>query len=133
MTFKVEQSGFYRTRDGRDAEVVVRKTKNAKPFDIVATGFIGEDNSNSYLWQLDGRYYNYNEDEVDLIKYLGKERPKQKKVVRMAPVLCFNHQDYWLSDEFYESEMTARINQAFFVRWLIDTPYEISVEVPDNA
>lgn len=129
--FKVTESGWYRTRDGRDAEVVVNHNQNcAEPVLGYVVG-----GSTTRLWNLDGKYYFNHQSCLDLVEYLGKERPKQKKVVRMAPALLkYISGDYRISVWLYESEERAKEAQGgMFIRWLIDTPYAIDVEVPDNG
>lgn len=75
MTFKVEQSGWYRTRDGRLAEVVVTGLDSGR----AVIGYI-VDEDDAETWDRRGCYLNPNIDsEHDLIEYLGKERPREKK------------------------------------------------------
>ena len=60
---------------------------------------------------------------------------KQKKVVRMAPVLRFVDNRYFISDEVFASQDSAichyKDNSFKFVKWLIDT-HGIDVEVDDE-
>lgn len=132
--FVVTESGWYRTRDGRLAEVVVLPFPTPSPYPVqgyvLATDCTGAVVAH---WLRDGT----NGDTprpYDLVEYLGKERPKEKKVVRMAPALLktgssllYSHE---VSFELYDSQEKAKEDYpGQFVRWLIDTPYEISVEV----
>ena len=131
MTFKVTQSGWYRTRDGRLAEVVC----NPKGQDRPCLGYV-ENELSFRSWFVNGHYHDkFPSADADLVEYLGKERPKQKKVVRMAPSLLCDQRGYYLiSDHIHDSEKKARDwYKETFVRWLIDTPYAIDVEVPDNG
>lgn len=130
MTFKVTESGWYRTRDGGLAECVVADFEMEFP----VRGYIS--NFNLCAWNVYGKSARDKERKYDLVEYLGKERPKQKKVVRMAPALILEDPEdtggyYSVSSEIYRSEESAKNDQGhdFFVRWLIDTPYELTVEI----
>ena len=131
--FKVESSGWYRTRDGRYAEVVVNPKVNPRSvFGCV------ENEHGFRTWYINGHYHDYTAPAVsiDLVEYLGKERPKQKKVVRMAPALILEDDGGYhvISREIYPTEQAAKNDHGDnFVRWLIDTPYAVEVEVPDNG
>jgi hypothetical protein len=127
---KVEHSGWYRTRDGRLAEVVYNPRQNFGSFSRAAHGYI-EGEGCTRMWAVDGHYCDYEGPSVgaDLIEYLGKERPKQKKTVKMAPALVRGGH-YAVSNYFYESESKARTGCAGFVRWLIDT-HAVEVEVDE--
>lgn len=129
--FKVTESGWYRTRDGRDAEVVVSEYKGTHP----VIGHIAGEYGGTRSWTLQGLWRPDTDAPVDLIEYLGKERPAQKKVVKMAPALTITTYDkiYAITDWLYSSEEKAREdNEEDFVRWLIDT-HSVDVEVPDNG
>lgn len=120
--FKVTESGWYRTRDGWDAEVVV----NSAGYGV--TGYIHPLLLLQY-WHSDGSHaMNSPVTDNDLVEYLGKERPKRKKTIKIAPALCENLDGFFISDQLFESEEKAR-RLCDFVRWLIGTPYAIEVEV----
>lgn len=125
--FKVTESGWYRTSGGRDAEVVVNsEQKFVQPvIGYVVDGVVPQ------TWGRDGRMYKNFGCSLDLIEYLGKERPRQKKVVKMAPALCENLDGFFISDQLFDSEEKAR-KLSDFSRWLIDT-HAVEVEVPDNG
>ena len=61
--------------------------------------------------------------------------PKTKKVVRMAPVLRFVDNRYFISDEVFASQDSAichyKDNSFKFVKWLIDT-HGVDVEVDED-
>jgi hypothetical protein len=61
---------------------------------------------------------------------------KPKKIVRMAPALVFADGYYFIGGNLYSSEKSAINYHARgslkFVKWLIDTPYAIEVEVDDE-
>lgn len=129
--FKVTESGWYCTRDGREAEVIVFPTRQR--FNVY--GYIFPCPT-SESWDEMGFYdAACRQHQNDLVEYLGKERPKQKKVVRMAPSLFrLESNRFGTSTWLYQSEEHARQAQGdSFVRWLIDTPLAIEVEVPDNG
>ena len=120
---KVEQSGWYKTRDGRLAEVIMMPKSTL----YKAIGVIDGDISRVWLenGQLDADLSHPN----DLIEYLGKERPKERKTVKMAPALYkYTDGTYAVSSYMYKSESDAKVC-AGFVRWLIDThAVEVRVE-----
>jgi len=62
--------------------------------------------------------------------------PKQKKIIRMAPALSkvdSSIYKYRVEDYLYASEHEAKIECGHdFVKWLIDTPYAVDVEVDDE-
>ncbi len=64
-------------------------------------------------------------------QYYIHNEPKQKKFVRMAPVLCKDIKYRWITKVLYESESTAKNDNDFFVKWLIDT-HGVDVEVDDE-
>lgn len=72
MTFKVEQSGWYRTRDGSFAEVLFNKHIDYVP------GFF-ENSTIMNQWDRNGRHAfpTTPVTDPDLVEYLGKERPKE--------------------------------------------------------
>jgi hypothetical protein len=122
---KVTESGWYRTRDGRLAEVVVSDFKHGRPVIgyIIGEGF--------YLqWALTGDCDAVIDHADDLVEYLGKERPKQKKTVKMAPALFYFDGIYGVSTHLYKSEQQAKSQLSIFVRWLIDT-HAVEVEVEE--
>jgi hypothetical protein len=123
---EVEHSGFYKTRGGDFAEVIINR-EGKPPVVGYIVGFF-----NGY-WTLEGLWIDGEKSGLDLIEYLGKERPKQRKTVKMAPALCQSVTGTrWLTDTIYASETQAKDDNAkSFVRWLIDTPYEISVEAEE--
>jgi hypothetical protein len=54
----------------------------------------------------------------------------KKKVVRMAPALCCNKDRHYLSSILYSTEGEAKKSWGtHFLKWLIDTPYAVNVEV----
>jgi len=125
---EVENSGWYRTRDGRLAEVVVHRSKRTS---FCAVGFIeGDDESEG--WTTEGLSIIYETCVNDLIQYLGKERPAERKTVKMAPALfCINGVTYGVTSSLYKSEQHAKSQLSDFVRWLIDTPMAVDVEVQE--
>lgn len=128
MTFKVTESGWYRTRDGRLAEVLFNKYIDYVP------GFF-ENSTILNQWDRDGRHaFPYTPvTDPDLVEYLGKERPKQNKVVRMAPALIKEGGNYFVTGYVYHSAESANLHYPKeFIRWLIDS-HGIDVEVPDNG
>ena len=122
--FKVEQSGWYETRDERIAEVVVNQ--DGGKFKVV--GYVSG-TTIIQTWQDNGHCMLDIETPIDLIKYLGKERPKRKRVVKMAPVLCENLDGFFISDQLFASEEKAKM-LSDFSRWLIDT-HAVEVEVEE--
>ena len=125
---KVEHSGWYKTRDGRLAEVVVTQTTS----DRVLVGYIV--GAGDYeVWNKAGDFIDPSKEHgYDLIEYLGKERPKQKKTVKMAPALIKEANcEYLVTTWLFQSEERAKNNVFNFVRWLIDTPMAIEVEVEE--
>jgi hypothetical protein len=125
---KVEQSGWYRTRDGRFAEVVVTKLEGSN---YPVAGFI-EDVSFRHSWARNGSiaFDSSVLDPTDLVEYLGKERPKERKTVKMAPALFYAGGYYGVTPCLYKSEQCARSQASEFVRWLIDT-HSVTVEVDE--
>lgn len=119
---KVENSGWYHTRDGRLAEVVVGPK---------ICGYIVGTVTCPLFWAEDGEGESLSH-KADLIEYLGKERPKQKKTIKIAPALMISYGKYCVTGNLYDSEDKAKADCGrHFVRWLVDTPYEISVEVEE--
>jgi hypothetical protein len=58
------------------------------------------------------------------------ELARHKKVVRMAPVLCHHRDRHYLSTLLFSTEEEAKKIEGFhFIKWLIDTPYAVDVEV----
>jgi hypothetical protein len=93
-------------------------------------GYILGESTVTRGWTRDGQLRISREDTLDLVEYLGKERPKQKKTVKMAPALVrYTSGHYAVSNYFYESESEAR-TCAGFVCWLIDT-HSVTVEVDE--
>lgn len=127
--FRVEQSGWYRTRDGQEVECIAIWSRPC------GNGFQATclDKNEAYDVTAYGRYLINPEHEhgLDLVEYLGKHRSKQKKVVRMAPVLCKTDSEIYVSTKLFASEANAK-KCVDFVRWLIDT-HSVEVEVPDNG
>jgi len=130
---KVEQSGWYKTRDGRLAEVVVSDcVPNDFGTQYPVTGYIVK--SGKFSWTLDGTHQVYGNESVnrDLVEYLGKERPKERKTVKMAPAFCSDSRGIHISRELFRSRKEAdEALGPYVLRWLIDTPYEIEVEVDE--
>ena len=125
---KVEQSGWYKTRDGRLAEVVVSPFEREFP---VFGYVLGVDDC---TWTSCGEFDpDTKNGSLDLVEYLGKERPKERKTVRMAPALCREKDgSYFISTAIYEdSDMAEYQENRHFVRWLIDTPMAVDVEVQE--
>jgi hypothetical protein len=121
---KVEHSGFYKTRDKRLAECSFNQQNQS------LHGYI-EGSSGTYSWSKAGRCSGCNE-MCDVVEYLGKERPKERKTVKMAPALYCIRCDSrtFITPELYKSEQEAKNDIGkIFVRWLIDTPMAIEVEV----
>tara|TARA_R110000868_G_scaffold250282_3_gene506764 strand:- start:44 stop:400 length:357 start_codon:yes stop_codon:yes gene_type:complete len=118
MTFKVESSGWYRTRDGRLAEVVVSNLDSSR----AVIGYI-MDHDYSEEWGINGRYLDpYLDSKIDLIEYLGKERPKQPKKFKVKARLYNN------------GEIVVDDDNACFVNVLrIVETREIEWEVPGNG
>lgn len=80
---KVTESGWYRTRDGRDAEVVVFPTRQR--FNVY--GYIFPCPT-SESWDEMGFYdAECRQHRNDLVEYLGKERPKEPKKYKTTVVL----------------------------------------------
>lgn len=80
--FKVLESGWYRTRDGREAEVVVNL--NGGKFKVV--GYISGATI-AQSWQDNGYCMLDIKTQGDLVEYLGKERPKEPKKYKTTVVL----------------------------------------------
>lgn len=62
--------------------------------------------------------------------------PKRLIPIKMAPALVKPKHDehHGITLEIYASEEKAKKDYGeSFVRWLINTPYELTVEVPDNG
>jgi len=124
---KVEHSGWYRTRDGRLAEVVISEYRGNHP----VIGYIAGEDGGTRVWSIEGEWRLNFVSPVDLREYLGKERPKQKKTVKMAPALCKNAEgEYVITTWLYQSEERAKNNVFGFVRLLIDT-HSVEVEVEE--
>lgn len=134
MTFKVDKDGWYQCRNPEwVAHVVVAHDL----MEWSVTGFIYHDNAAASvdLWHSDGRYLFTEDNQKDLITYLGTERPKQKRKVKMAPALLSRGElGYWITDRLYESEEQIKSelqhSQSKLIRWLIDT-HALEVEVDD--
>lgn len=125
---KVEHSGFYKIRDGRLAEVVMMPKSTMTKAVGVIDGYLTQG------WLENGHADGDFSHPHDLIEYLGKERPKERKTVKMAPVLYIEDGDvYAISSSLYKSEESARepYYKKSFIRWLIDTPMAIEVEVEE--
>jgi hypothetical protein len=125
---KIEQSGWYRTRDGRLAEVVVSNLKIEFP----VMGYITS--GTKAAWNLNGQF---SIDPItsgyDLIEYLGKERPKERKTVKMAPAVTSHDRSgfYQTTSYLYSSQEEAKNDCGItFVRWLIDS-HAVEVEVKE--
>jgi hypothetical protein len=123
---KVEHSGFYKMRDGRLAEVVMMpKSPLYKSVGVI-------DGYATQVWLENGELEQDKSHPLDLVEYLGKERPKEKKTVKMAPALCKGPTEtHWLTDNIYVSEEQAKDKcGSCFVRWLIDT-HAVLVEIDE--
>jgi len=59
--------------------------------------------------------------------------PKVRKTIKMAPALCeFEESNtYYIAYRLFRSEEEARKAHTNLVKWLIDTPYAIDVEIED--
>jgi hypothetical protein len=130
---KVTKSGWYKTRDGRLAEVVMMPRSPLYKSVGVIDGYA------SQVWLENGELEQDKSHPLDLIEYLGKERPKQRKTVKMAPALfksCsltnpVRKDGFFVTDQLYSSEEHARKDFPFsLVRWLIDT-HSVTVEVDE--
>lgn len=118
---KIEYSGFYKTQNGRIAEVVVGPK---------IVGYIIDHPVCPLFWNCEGQG-ELSRGASDLVEYLGKERPK-KKTIKMAPVLFKDKGLYSVGKELFSHKEYARACWGDeFVRWLIDTPYEIEIEVEE--
>jgi hypothetical protein len=125
---KVEHSGWYRTKNGSLAEVLI----GARIF-----GHVVNLGVSPVFWTMEGASENCSS-IYNLIEYLGKERPKQRKTVKMAPALFKScsltnpgrKDGFFVTDQLYSSEEHARKDFPFsLVRWLIDThAIEVGVE-----
>ncbi len=73
---------------------------------------------------------------VDYDQFHIYTEPKQKKIVRMAPALILADGDYFVGGNLFSSEKSAINYHARgslkFIKWLIDTPYAVDVEVDDE-
>jgi hypothetical protein len=123
---KVEHSGFYKTRDGRLAEVVMMPRSPLYKSVGVIDGYA------SQVWLENGELEQDKSHPLDLVEYLGKERPKQRKTVKMAPALYkIIGGKFCISNLLFKSENdAAEFCQREFVRWLIDT-HSVLVEIDE--
>lgn len=117
MTFKVESSGWYRTRDGKLAEVVV----NLKCASLPVIGYVLDKTCGDF-WRSNGHCCDGRESPYDLVEYLGKERPKQPKKFKVK-IRLYNNGEIVVDD----------LEECFVNVLRIVETREIEWEVPDNG
>lgn len=83
-------------------------------------------------WRRDGKFMGEN-NQFDLVEYLGPELPEPKRKVKMAPCLrrqklSSGVQHYYIGDSCYQEGQKVPDDT---IRHLIGTPYEIEVEVEE--
>lgn len=120
----IDKVGYYKTRKGSRVHVVGFSEVNTYP---VIGVFVGS-HSAPMMWTRQGEanIAVLNADN-DLVEYIGE---RLKKKVKLAPALCHTFGDYYVENSMYASENEAKRNKTF-VKWLIDTPYAIEVEVEE--
>lgn len=128
MTLDCTKPGYYRTRDGRIAKVAGNNKDARLRHQVV--GWLSDE---MCAWHADGSYSSVTlRLGLSLVEYLGPELPKPKRKVKVAPALfqiVCNY--YYITHQCFSSETEARSATTGFIRWLIDTPYALEVEVDE--